>query len=69
MASCGRGQVRGIASRAALYLQGSTGQSMENTKHVLRSTKENARQGFWNGSKPPFGYRTVEVEERGVRRS
>ncbi len=29
--------------------------------------KENARQGFWNGSKPPFGYRTVEVERRGTK--
>ena len=37
-------------------------QSKENAKHVLRSMKENARQGFWNGSTAPFGYRTVEVE-------
>ena len=42
-------------------------QSKENAKHVLRSMKENARQGFWNGSKPPFGYRTIEVERRGAR--
>ena len=42
-------------------------QSKENAKHVLRSMKENARQGFWNGSRPPFGYRTVEVEKRGAR--
>ena len=42
-------------------------QSKENAKHVLRSMKENARQGFWNGSKPPFGYRTVEVERRGTK--
>jgi hypothetical protein len=28
---------------------------------------ENARQGFWDGSKPPFGYRAVEVERRGQR--
>ena len=40
-------------------------QSKENAKHVLRSMKENARQGFWNGARPPFGYRTVEVERRG----
>ena len=39
--------------------------SAENAKHVLRSMKENARQGFWNGSRPPYGYRTVEVERRG----
>ena len=36
-------------------------QSKENAKHVLRSMKENARQGFWNGSKPPIGYRIVEA--------
>ncbi|MEQ1697697.1 MAG: recombinase family protein [Hyphomicrobiaceae bacterium] len=42
-------------------------QSKENAKHVLRSMKENARQGFWNGSKPPFGYRTVEAERRGMK--
>ena len=42
-------------------------QSKENAKHVLRSMKENARQGFWNGSRPPFGYTTIEVERRGAR--
>ena len=39
-------------------------QSKETAKHVLRAMKENARQGFWNGSQPPFGYRTVPVEVR-----
>jgi site-specific DNA recombinase len=29
--------------------------------------KENARQGFWNGSQPPFGYRTFEAERRGEK--
>ena len=42
-------------------------QSRENAKHVLRSMKENARQGFWNGSTPPYGYKAVEVEKRGAR--
>jgi DNA invertase Pin-like site-specific DNA recombinase len=42
-------------------------QSKENAKHVLRSMKENARQGYWNGAKPPFGYQAVEVERRGSR--
>ena len=42
-------------------------QSKENAKHVLRSMKENARQGYWNGSRPPFGYKAVEVERRGSR--
>ncbi|HTT99741.1 MAG TPA: recombinase family protein [Rhizomicrobium sp.] len=34
-------------------------QSKENAKHVLRALKENARQGFWNGSLPPISYRVV----------
>lgn len=42
-------------------------QSKENAKHVLRAMKENDRQGFWNGSRPPFGYSTLEAERRGVR--
>ena len=42
-------------------------QSKENAKHVLRSMKENTRQGFWNGSRPPLGYKIVEAERRGVR--
>ena len=42
-------------------------QSKENAKHTLRAMKENARQGFWNGSRPPFGYRVVAVEQRGDR--
>jgi site-specific DNA recombinase len=42
-------------------------QSRENAKHVIRSMKENARQGFWNGSTVPLGYRLVEVERRGTK--
>ncbi len=42
-------------------------QSKENAKHVLRAMKENARQGFWNGARTPFGYQTVEAERRGAR--
>jgi DNA invertase Pin-like site-specific DNA recombinase/uncharacterized coiled-coil protein SlyX len=42
-------------------------QSRENAKHVLRAMKENARQGFWNGARPPYGYRTVIAEQRGAR--
>ncbi len=42
-------------------------QSKENAKHVIRAQKENARQGFWNGARPPIGYRTVVAEERGAR--
>ena len=39
--------------------------SAENAKHTLRGMQENARQGFWNGAKPPFGYKTIEAERRG----
>ena len=39
--------------------------SRENAKHVLRSMKRNATLGYWNGSVPPFGYRTVEVGKKG----
>ena len=42
-------------------------QSKENAKHVLRALKENARQGFWNGSLPPIGYRVVDAEQRGTK--
>jgi DNA invertase Pin-like site-specific DNA recombinase len=30
-------------------------QSKENGKHTLRAMQENARQGYFNGSNPPFG--------------
>src|SRR6476646_5871074 len=42
-------------------------QSKENAKHVIRSMKENARQGFWNGATTPLGYRLVEAEKRGAK--
>lgn len=41
--------------------------SAETGKHVTRTMLENARQGFWNGSIPPFGYRAITVEQRGNR--
>ncbi len=37
-------------------------QSRENGKHTLRAMKENARQGYFNGARPPFGYRVEAVE-------
>lgn len=40
-------------------------QSKENAKHTLRAMKENARQGFFNGSTPPYGFRKVEVAAPG----
>lgn len=39
-------------------------QSQENAKHVRRSMAANARDGFWNGARPPLGYRTVVAERR-----
>jgi len=36
-------------------------------KHVIRSMKENARQGFWNGATPPLGYKLIEAEKRGAK--
>ena len=42
-------------------------QSKENAKHVIRSMKENARQGFWNGATAPLGYRLIEAERRGTK--
>ena len=32
-----------------------------------RAMLENTRQGFWNGSRPPFGYRTYIAERRGKK--
>jgi DNA invertase Pin-like site-specific DNA recombinase len=42
-------------------------QSQENSKHTRRAMLENARQGYWNGSLPPFGYRAVDTERVGNR--
>ncbi len=42
-------------------------QSRENAKHVLRAMKENARQGFYNGSRVPLGCSVEDVEKRGHR--
>lgn len=42
-------------------------QSKENAKHTLRAMCENARQGYWNGARPPIGYRVVEVGKRGAK--
>ncbi len=42
-------------------------QSKENGKHTLRAMRENARRGYINGSKPPFGYRAVEVDVIGCK--
>lgn len=42
-------------------------QSKENAKHVIRSMKENARQGFWNGAICPLGYKLIEAEKRSTK--
>jgi DNA invertase Pin-like site-specific DNA recombinase len=41
--------------------------SAENAKHTRRAMIENARQGFWNGSRPPFGYKVEVKEKRGTK--
>ena len=42
-------------------------QSKEISKHVSRCMKENARQGYFNGSKPPFGYQAIVTDIAGSR--
>jgi site-specific DNA recombinase len=42
-------------------------QSRENAKHVHRAMCENARQGFLNGSYPPYGDKTRLAERRGAK--
>ena len=51
--------VRSILSKFDEY------QSAETAKHVRRSMVANAWDGFWNGSRPPLGYRVVIAERRG----
>ena len=41
--------------------------SRENGKNVTRAMRESAKQGFWNGSTAPLGYRIVEAERRGSK--
>jgi hypothetical protein len=41
--------------------------SKENGKNVTRAMRESAKQGFWNGARPPLGYRVVEAERRGSK--
>lgn len=42
-------------------------QSKENSKHTSRAMKENARQGFFNGSRAPFGYQATTTDISGSR--
>ncbi len=41
-------------------------QSKENAKHTLRAKRENARQGFCSGSRPPIGYPRAYFTRRGI---
>ena len=51
--------VRSILSKFDEY------QSAETAKHVRRSMVANARDGFWNGARPPLGYKVIIAERRG----
>jgi len=42
-------------------------QSKEISKHVSRCMKENARQGYFNGSASPFGYQAIVTDMAGSR--
>jgi site-specific DNA recombinase len=42
-------------------------QSKENAKHTQRAMQENARQGYWNGSVPPSGFRAAATDTVGNR--
>lgn len=42
-------------------------QSKENAKHTSRAMRENARQGYFNGSRAPFGYQAVATSVTGSR--
>ncbi len=41
--------------------------SKENSKHTSRAMRENARQGFFNGSRPPYGYDSITTDIQGSR--
>ena len=41
--------------------------SKENSKHTSRAMCENARQGYFNGSKAPFGYQSISTVTHGSR--
>lgn len=57
----------GFAGEAARRILGIVAE-LENRQRAARVRQtmlENARQGFWNGGSPPFGYRTTIAEMRG----
>ena len=42
-------------------------QSAETSKHTRRTMRANAMEGYWNGGRVPFGFRSVTVEVRGTK--
>jgi len=42
-------------------------QSRETAKHVIRTMRENAAQGYFNGSRAPFGYLSATTDVSGCR--
>lgn len=40
-------------------------ENRQRAARVKQTMRENARQGFWNGGRPPYGYRTRVAEMRG----
>lgn len=41
--------------------------SVEDARHTTPAIKKNARHGFWNGSRTPFGCRRKAAEQRGAK--
>jgi hypothetical protein len=35
--------------------------------NTIRTMRESAKQGFWNGATPPLNYKIVEAERRGQK--
>jgi hypothetical protein len=42
-------------------------QSREDAKYLHRALRKNARQGFWNSSRPAYGYKIKFAERRGAK--
>lgn len=61
----GSGSTASLVRRISALLDEAA--SEETAKHVRRGLRENARQGFWCGSRPPLGYRVKDAEKRGVK--
>ncbi len=57
--------------RAALYLRVSTARHAEHDVSIPDQKRQGETycqsRGYWNGSRPPIGYRVVAAEQRGVK--